>query len=322
MTVAQTVSDQAQSTTISLSALGFITGNQCADTFYPPGNVADFFGFQHLRDNDATGLGHNTAFAASVGQNVLAILTDSQNVQLVTLAKAQVSNTNKYAYARMPLMQAFRRLLTGTIPTGTSGLSASAVQAYSANQLYAIDAQITSARAKVFAAVIASLSTAQKTKLDALAAKGVGAWPNAQAAETRWAAGLTTDQHVGLMTNASELFSWYAGNAESDTYFSPERQGTYFGSFYLKDAPALLSQSRGKDVTISSNLTADYGALFLNALDTTQRSLLTSYRTSDAHLGLNATLGDPCTARPTTAAYLYSELITMPKVASTDAFFK
>jgi len=30
-----------------------VTGSFCAQTFYPPGKVADFFGFQYLRDGSA-----------------------------------------------------------------------------------------------------------------------------------------------------------------------------------------------------------------------------------------------------------------------------
>ena len=45
-TLAQAASDQAQLSTIAFSGLAFITGNAGADTFMPPGKVADFFGFQ------------------------------------------------------------------------------------------------------------------------------------------------------------------------------------------------------------------------------------------------------------------------------------
>ena len=43
-----TISDQAQSATIAFDGLAFVTGSFCAQTFYPPGKVADFFGFQDL----------------------------------------------------------------------------------------------------------------------------------------------------------------------------------------------------------------------------------------------------------------------------------
>ncbi len=41
--------------------------------------------------------------------------------------------------------------------------------------------------------------------------------------------------NVAYMTYASEFFSWTAGSVEADTYFCPERHGTYFGGFYMKD---------------------------------------------------------------------------------------
>jgi len=76
MSLETTLSDRAQATTIAFDALAFMTGNLCADSFFPPGKVADNFGFQYLRDNDATGLGHNTAFAGTLGETMLSILTE------------------------------------------------------------------------------------------------------------------------------------------------------------------------------------------------------------------------------------------------------
>ncbi|MEI6840859.1 MAG: hypothetical protein WCK53_06310, partial [Methanomicrobiales archaeon] len=61
-TMEQTLSDQAQEATIAFDALAFLTGQACSDTFLPPGKVADYAGFQYLRDNDATQMGHNTDF--------------------------------------------------------------------------------------------------------------------------------------------------------------------------------------------------------------------------------------------------------------------
>ena len=51
-----------------------------------------------------------------------------------------------------------------------------------------------------------------------------------------------------------DMFSWYAGSIEADVYFCPERQGTYFGSFYMKDAPAMGNPG----YTIPSNTTTAY----------------------------------------------------------------
>jgi hypothetical protein len=84
--------------------------------------------------------------------------------------------------------------------------------------------------------------------------------------------GFTHEEHVALMTYASEFFSWYAGSTEADTYFCPERHGTYFGSFYMKDAPAM--GKRG--YSISTALTGDKGEAFLGVLTPQQRPLITS----------------------------------------------
>jgi hypothetical protein len=80
------------------------------------------------------------------------------------------------------------------------------------------------------------------------------------------------DVHVAVMTYASQLFSWYAGSVEADVYFCPERQGTYFGSFYLKDAPAMGNPG----YSIDPNLTANSGNAFLGELDQTQYDLVSN----------------------------------------------
>ena len=67
---------------------------------------------------------------------------------------------------------------------------------------------------------------------------------------------------VAVMTYASEMFAWYAGSLEADTYFCPERHGMYFGGFGMKTAPAMGKQ----DYSISTSLTGDSGEAFLATL--------------------------------------------------------
>lgn len=76
---------------------------------------------------------------------------------------------------------------------------------------------------------------------------------------------------VAVMTYASEMFSWYAGSLEADTYFCPERHGMYFGGFGMKTAPAMGK----RDYAISTTLTGDSGEAFLEALTETQRREIT-----------------------------------------------
>jgi Raf kinase inhibitor-like YbhB/YbcL family protein len=82
---------------------------------------------------------------------------------------------------------------------------------------------------------------------------------------------LSHTAHVAVMTYASELFSWYAGSVEADAYFCPERHATYFGSFYMKDIPAMGNAN----YSISTSLTGDSGEAFLAALTESQRELVT-----------------------------------------------
>jgi len=281
----QALSDGAQSTTLAFSGFGMMTGNLGAQSFFPPGKVADYWGFQYLRDNDADGMGHNTSFLTRVACNVLYVLNDAQLAMLKDLAAKQVSNINLYAWKRYPLMKAFRRLLDGNLPAGKTGLSPDAVKAAS-RELYLIDGQLSYERAVVFANIYRSLTTDQKTYLGAMAGKSYASWPAKTEDDVRARTqGLTHDEVVAVMTYAGDLYSWYAGSVTSDVYFCPERHGTYFGSFYIKDAPAVghadysidetMTATVGKALVDSSlGYISPAGATLMNSLAMTQKQNL------------------------------------------------
>ena len=74
---------------------------------------------------------------------------------------------------------------------------------------------------------------------------------------------------VAVMAHAREMFRWYAGSV--DVYLCPKRHATYFGSFYMKDIPAVGNAN----LSISTSLTGDSGEAFLAALSASQRLLIT-----------------------------------------------
>jgi len=269
-TLEQAMSDNAQLSTIAFSGLAFITGSAGADTFMPPGKVADFFGFQYMRDIDTAGYGHNTDFLSRVANNVIYILNSSQRAKLLALAKTQTPLYDKIAYNRFPLMQAFRRNMTGAIPANSKGLSASAVEKYTSN-LYKIDADLSYNRAVTVGAIVQSLTDTQKAYLAKMEFGNYNSWPNVPENQDV-KKGITNSQYVALMTYASEMFSWYKGSLTADVYFCPERHGTYFGGFYMKDYPAMNNPS----YFISTATTGDKGQEFLNILNPSQRTIITS----------------------------------------------
>lgn len=252
----QTLSDGAQRTTLAFAGLGLMTGNLAAQSFFPPGKVADYTGFQYLRDNDPDNMGHNTSFLTRVANNVIYMLSDSQFAQLKTLATAQIDEINTYGYQRYPLMKAFRRLLEGDIPAGSTGLNLHAIQQAS-RALYLIDGQISFDRALLYASILNTLDANQRAYLEAMKGKGWNSWPDISAAqiESRMK-GLPQGTAVAVMTYAGDLYSWYAGSVDADVYFCPERHGTYYGSFYMKDAPAVGHEG----YSINEQLTATAGA--------------------------------------------------------------
>lgn len=268
-TTEQTISDEAQRNTMAFDALGFMTGSLGSQTFLPPGKVADYSGFQYLRDNDPTGLGHNTSFVTIIAFNILNILDDTQIDMFVNAANDQIALINEYAYKRFPLCKAFRRLIDGDLPAGKTGLDPDVVKAFSA-ELYKIDGEISYNRAQLFGEVINSLSDQQIDQLNALKElKGVGNW-NSTLSNPLDGMHLEMDVSVAVMTYASEIYAWYAGSVEADVYFCPERQGTYFGSFYLKDWPAMGNPN----YTIDEQLTANAGQNFFKILTAEQYNLI------------------------------------------------
>ncbi len=237
--LSQGVSDQAQRTTLAFSGFAMITGNLEFQSFFPPGKVADYTGFQYLRDNDPDDMGHNTSFLTRVANNIIYLLDDSQFDQLKTLAVAQLDQISLYGFKRYSLMKAFRRLFDNDIPSGSQGLNLNAVKKAS-RELYLIDGQISFDRALLYANILHSMDSTQKAYLAAMKGKGWNSWPNITNDQIKdKMQGLPQGTAVAVMTYASDLFSWYAGSVEADVYFCPERQGTYYGSFYIKDAPAI-----------------------------------------------------------------------------------
>ncbi|MDP6110701.1 MAG: hypothetical protein QGF00_19225 [Planctomycetota bacterium] len=270
--IEQAVSNRAQLHTIAFSGLAFMTGDPGSCTFIPPGKVADFFGFQYMRDIDAAGKGHNPIFLDRVAGNVMYILSDKQRSMFERAARNQEEFFRAIALKRFPLIRAFHQELTGDIPAGSAGLSKKAVMKYT-GEIFELDAQLAYQRAEVFGALAASLTGEQKEYLGKMKFGDYSTWPDMDVRNLRGyrPRGATKLVSVGYMTLASEFFSWYAGTVKADTYFCPERHGTYFGGFYMKDMPAMGK----RDFDISTSLTGDSGAMFLESLTPEQRAHIT-----------------------------------------------
>ena len=265
--IKQAISERAQLHTIAFNGLAFITGSFGADTFFPPGKVADYFGFQYMRDNDKNEMGHNTDFLTRIANNVIRILNDEQLQQLKDLANIQASTYEEFAQNRIVLIKAFRDELEGNIPSGKSELSKEEVIKY-CSKLYELDAELSYGRALVVGKIIYSLSESQKAGFAKLDFSNSSTWQ--EFPEILDKKNLSHRAHVCVMTYASELFSWYAGSVNADVYFCPERHGTYFGGFYLKDYSAMGNHG----YNISTSLTGDKGKDFIALLTDEQKDCL------------------------------------------------
>jgi hypothetical protein len=260
--IEQAISERAQLHTMAFSGLAFITGNFGADCFFPPGKVADFFGFQYMRDNDKNEMGHNTDFLTRIANNVIHILNLDQLKQFVNLANLQAPIYDEFALKRMILIKAFRTHLE----EGTA-LNKEDIIKFGSS-LYSLDAELSYNRALVYGSIANSIDQQQKEYLAKLDFNNSDTWPILPESldkriMSHWV-------HVSVMTYASEFYSWYAGSETADVYFCPERHATYFGGFYLKDYPAMGN----KGYNISTALTGDKGKEFIGALTTEQSSCL------------------------------------------------
>jgi len=262
----QAVSDNAQLTTIAFSGLAFLTGTEGADAFFPPGKVADFFGFQYMRDVDVSGYGHNTTFLTKVASNMLYILNDDQIEILKELAMEQEELYETYGYGRLDIINAFRQHYEEGETLDYENLTA-----YS-SYLYEIDGELSYKRAEAFAKIISTLTDEQIEYIDQMSFNDSSTWPDIDEEGLLDKRSMSHLSHVAVMTYASEFFSWYAGSTEADVYFCPERHGTYFGGFYMKDYPAM----NNPEYFISTSVTGDSGKEFLEILTDEQRARFTT----------------------------------------------
>jgi phosphatidylethanolamine-binding protein (PEBP) family uncharacterized protein len=268
--IAQAVSDEAQLHTIAFDALAFMTGDFGSGTFLPPGKVCDFFGFQYLRDIDRGGKGHNPIFLDRVAGNVFHAIGVGGRAAFEKAAREDASLWRTLAEKRLPLIKAFWRLRDADVPRGSSGLNRDSVAEH-AGEIFALDAELSFRRARVYSRVAAEMGAEARGRLAGMTFGDFNTWPESDVETYKLPRGTDKLVNVLYMTYASEFFSWYAGSLEADTYFCPERHGTYFGSFFMKDMPAM-----GRDVDISTSVTGDSGQAFLDALTPVQRGLITS----------------------------------------------
>jgi len=262
--IQQAISDRAQLHTACFSGLAFITGDFGASTFIPPGKVCDYFGFQYMRDIDAAEKGHNPMFLNRVAGNVLHILNEDQKQAFADLAEEQASQLVDLAEMRLPLVKAFHIELERDKP----GLSKKAVVDYVGN-IFGRDAELSIRRAEVFAQVHKSLTADQKAYLNKMKFGDFNTWPELDERDKlKRGKGKPKLFNVAYMTYASEYFSWTKGHVEADTYFCPERHGTYFGGFYMKDMPAMGK----RDYDISTSITGDSGRAFVEQVLTPEQA--------------------------------------------------
>ena len=156
----------------------------------------------------------------------------------------------------------------------TRNLSKTELEQWS-NSFWTLDGQLAIQRSQVMGNILYSMSSESKNYIDInIKGKSMINWPSVEMPDFR---SITNNNNIktAILTYAGDLLSWYLGNITTDTYFCPERFQTMFGSFYVKDAPAVGNIN----YTISSNLTANSGISFNNVLNTVQQNLMANITT-------------------------------------------
>ena len=268
--IEQATSDNAQLNTISFAAMSFMSSDLCEISFLPPGKHASFFGFQYLRDVVGGRAGHEQNFVPRVANNMLYILNSKQKAILLEMAKKQQDKIQEFALMRFPILMAIEKFANNDLPNGKKQLKKRAIVKQSGD-LYALDGELSYERAIGFAKVINSLTQKQKRYLDKFKNKDFSSWPKRKDQLNKRE--YDHEVHVSLMTYSSELFSWYLGDVKKDTYFTPERTASYFGSYWTKAAP--MKAVKRDNYRISTSLTSDSGTNFLQSLDNDMQSKIT-----------------------------------------------
>lgn len=266
-------SNAAQLSNIVYNGFAFMNENNfCSVTFLPPLHWGDFFGFQHLRDITPNGQGHNTNFLTNVAYNVFRLLDDATISQMREQAIKHSATALNYAGQRYKLISAFQRLLNGDLPAGKHQLNIEAIKIYS-SKLYAIEAPVTLDRAVLFSRILNSMNSSQIAGLLQLQNSSyIESWTKTDQknlANREIMKGLTNTQATILTAFAGEIFSWFSGNLESDTYFGPERQFNYFGGLYLKDVLSVSVNNYSIPEQIGGTLSRN----FLQILNPNQQNL-------------------------------------------------
>ncbi len=213
-----------------------------------------------------SGYGHNTTFLTKIASNMLYILNDDQLSMLKDLAAEQETLYEDFGYGRLVMIDAFRAHYEDGEIFNESGVIDQS------KYLYEIDGQLSLKRAEVFGEIVRSLTDDQLAYINAMSFDDSSTWPEVSEEGLLDKRSMSHLEHVAVMTYASELFSWYAGSVEADIYFCPERHGTYFGGFYMKDYPAMGDPN----YFISTSVTGESGKDFLEILTEEQRVKITS----------------------------------------------
>jgi len=108
----KTISENSQLNKLAFNTYTLISGDFSTLTFIPSYMFSDYFGFQYLRDSDASKNGNNSAYVIKVASRVLNILNSDQKKILTELTKDELRDIQKLARLRITIIKAFYLLFS------------------------------------------------------------------------------------------------------------------------------------------------------------------------------------------------------------------
>lgn len=272
----KTISENSQLNKLAFNTYTLISGDFSTLTFIPSYMFSDYFGFQYLRDSDASKNGNNSAYVIKVASRVLNILNSDQKKILTELTKDELRDIQKLARLRITIIKAFYLLFSQNETVSGKSLNKNAVKNFT-GKMYELDAKISVFKTEAFAKIYSTLTTEQKNAFESMKYADSPSWPEVKDDNiiNKELSGKSSSFKNTYISFLCDLYSMIYGSSEADSYFNPDRQSFYFGGFYEykmaeqqnKDSFSSTSYYENKANDVLKILNFKQKEIFFNLID-------------------------------------------------------
>lgn len=217
------IDERLQLHAIASRTLTWLTGTSEQNDYISVGRLANFFGFVKFR----VASGHSLSRSA-VGQETLALLSDSQRAEIFGLLDAQRAPHAKTIQARQAMNRALEGLLVGEPVSKQEFLDLGAVYG-------AAEAELGGVIAATLGRLNASLSAEQQAALRDVRARHISGQGKASKRRgdnpTR---GMSREDKQELLNLASRFLTWVTGTPEDNDFETVGKPSQHFGFVNLR----------------------------------------------------------------------------------------